>query len=319
MTSVDQETEKDKQAFWEQLQVFVGKEIGPAQLSPDEVNIPMIRHWCEAIGDNNPIYLDVTAAKASVHGQIVAPPTMLQAWVMAGIKPRIPSGDNPYEDMNQLLFSRQFTSVVATNCEQTYDRYLHPGDRLSMTTTIEAISTEKTTALGTGHFVTTRQDYFDQNNQRVGSMLFRIIRFRPAKSKKSTPDVVRPRPATTHDNSWWFDGLQNGKLLIQRCKNCLELRFPPGPVCPSCISMDWEAVEAVGTGRIHSFVVTHYPQVPGLEYPLPVLLVDLDEGVRMVMNPTDTDISDIAIGKKVEIVLQATDDELTLPFARVQK
>ncbi len=83
--------------------------------------------------------------------------------------------------------------------------------------------------------------------------------------------------------------------------------------------MDWEPVEAVGTGTIHSFVITHYPQVPGLEYPLPVLLIDLDEGVRMVMNPIDTDIADLAIGKKVDIVLRATDDELTLPFAKVHK
>ena len=319
MSTATSQTDQDKQAFWQQLQSFVGKEIGPPQPAPDEVNIPMIRHWCEAIGDNNPIYLDSATAAASIHQQIVAPPTMLQAWVMAGIKPRVVSGTNPYEEMNQLLFSHNFTSVVATNCEQTYDRYLHPGDKLSMTTTIDSISPEKTTALGTGHFITTRQDYFDQNNQRVGSMLFRIIRFRPAARKETASNAVRPRPATTHDNSWWFDGLQNAKLFIQRCTKCQALRFPPGPVCPTCVSMDWEPVEAVGTGTIHSFVITHYPQVPGLEYPLPVLLIDLDEGVRMVMNPIDTDIADLAIGKKVDIVLRATDDELTLPFAKVHK
>ena len=39
----------------------------------------------------------------------------------------------------------------------------------------------------------------------------------------------------------------------------------------------------------------------------------------MVMNPIDTDIADLAIGKKVDIVLRATDDELTLPFAKVHK
>ena len=42
----------------------------------------MIRHWCEAMGDTNPVYIDAEAAAASVHGGIVAPPTMLQAWVM---------------------------------------------------------------------------------------------------------------------------------------------------------------------------------------------------------------------------------------------
>lgn len=73
MSTAASQTDHDKQAFWQQLQSFVGKEIGPPQPAPDEVNIPMIRHWCEAIGDNNPIYLDSTAAAASIHQQIVAP------------------------------------------------------------------------------------------------------------------------------------------------------------------------------------------------------------------------------------------------------
>jgi len=43
----------------------------------------MIRHWCDAVGDGNPVYTDREFAAKSVHGGIVAPPTMLQAWTMA--------------------------------------------------------------------------------------------------------------------------------------------------------------------------------------------------------------------------------------------
>ena len=110
------------------LQSFVGLEVGPPQPAPDEVNVPMVRHWCEAIGDRNPVYLDAEAAEASVHGGLVAPPTMLQAWVMNGLAGPQRNPDSPYEQMNQLLFSRGFTSVVATNCEQTYHRYIQAGD-----------------------------------------------------------------------------------------------------------------------------------------------------------------------------------------------
>ena len=49
------------------------------------MNAPMIRHWCEAMGDTNPIYLDDAAARAAGRPGIVAPPTMLQAWVMWGL------------------------------------------------------------------------------------------------------------------------------------------------------------------------------------------------------------------------------------------
>ena len=68
------------------LRSFVGQEIGPPRPGPDVVNEAMIRHWCDAIGDTNPVYTDPAAAAESVHGGIVAPPTMLQAWVMSGVE-----------------------------------------------------------------------------------------------------------------------------------------------------------------------------------------------------------------------------------------
>ncbi len=59
------------------LRGFVGAVIGPPQVGPDLVDAAMIRHWCEAMGDRNPAYLDPEAASRSVHGGIVAPPVML--------------------------------------------------------------------------------------------------------------------------------------------------------------------------------------------------------------------------------------------------
>jgi uncharacterized OB-fold protein len=66
-------------------------------------------------------------------------------------------------------------------------------------------------------------------------------------------------------------------------------------------------------------VITHYPVVPSFEYPLPILLVDLDEGVRMVMNPIDAIPEDLQIGRKVTIEVHKCDPELSLPFARLAK
>ena len=114
--------------------------------APDEVNQAMIRHWCEAIGDTNPIYFGPDA---------VAPPTMLQAWVMHGLSPH-PRAPGPADGVMAELDANGFTSVVATNCEQTYPRYLRLGDRLSLTSTLESVSDEKKTALGVGHFVTSQ-------------------------------------------------------------------------------------------------------------------------------------------------------------------
>ena len=309
-------------AFYEKLQTFVGMEVGVEQVAPDPVNVPMIRHWCEAMGDKNPVYLDEDAAKASVHRGLVAPPTMLQAWVMRpyGVD-RNAGGVTPYTEMTAAVESGGFTSVVASNCEQTYDRYLRPGDVLTMKTTIDSISPEKATGLGQGHFVTTRQDYFDQNGERVGSMLFRILKFRPNSNKPRSEQPAakppRPRPSITHDQDFFFDGLKEGKLLIQKCAQCGTLRHPSGPMCRNCRSLEWTTLEAAGGGTIHSFVVVHYPQVPSFDYPNPVLLVQLDEGVRIVANAVDTPREKIVIGSRVQLVVQRCDDDLALPFFRV--
>jgi uncharacterized OB-fold protein/acyl dehydratase len=327
MTETAQEHDAD--AFYAKLQTFVGMEVGVEQVAPDPVNVPMVRHWCEALGDKNPVYLDEDAAKASVHGGLVAPPTMLQAWVMRpyGVD-RNAGGVTPYTEMTAAVESGGFTSVVASNCEQTYDRYLRPGDVLTMKTTIDSISPEKSTGLGQGHFVTTRQDYFDQNGERVGSMLFRILKFRPNSNKPKPTDTsadaaapaarpLRPRPATTHDDAFFWQGLRDGKLLIQKCAQCGVLRHPPGPMCRKCHSLEWTTLESAGTGTLHSFVVVHYPQVPSFDYPNQVVLIELDEGIRLVANSTDTTREQLVIGSRVEVDIRAVDDELSLPFFRV--
>ena len=289
--------------LYERLQTFVGMEVGDPMPAPNEVNVATIRHWCEAIGDTNERYQG---------NDPVAPPTMLQAWVMHGMKGPTRDPNSPYEQMNELLFERGFTSVVATNSEQTYERDLRPGDQLTMRTTIEAISPEKTTGLGTGHFITTRQDYHDQDGELVGSMLFRIIRFRPAAKKPTKPP--RPTPATTPDTTWWFDALNSGQLRIQRCTNCHTLRHPTGPMCPKCHALEFDSVEASDHGTIHSHITVHHPQVPGFDYPLPVVLVDLPEGVRMLMNADGSD-EPIQIGEPVQIEVREIDPGVRLPVA----
>ena len=46
----------------------------------------------------------------------------------------------------------------------------------------------------------------------------------------------------------YWAGLREGKLLVQRCKSCGTLRHPPGPVCPSCYSFEWDTLQASGRG-----------------------------------------------------------------------
>jgi uncharacterized OB-fold protein/acyl dehydratase len=301
----------------ERLQQFVGRPSGSPFRARDEVNQAMIRHWCDAVGDTNPVYTDPEAAGASRHGGVVAPPTMLQAWTMTGLSARPGGADDVQGALMGMLNGAGFTSVVATNCEQEYQRYLRPGDCLTATATIEAISDEKRTGLGDGHFVTTRTTFTDDRGEVVGTMLFRILKFRPKGNAAARPAAHRPRPAVNQDTEFFWDGVRAGELRVQRCAVCKALRHPPRPACPECQSLEWDWIVSSGRGTVYSFVVPHHPSLPAFgSTPYVVALVELDEGTRFVTNVIDCEPADVVVGMPVELVMTPVDDDLILPLFR---
>ena len=306
----------------DELKALEGKTIGKPSRARDPVNQPMIRHWCDAIGDRNPVYTDPGFAKRSIHGGVVAPPVMLQAWTMPGLVPPEVRAAATSGTMSALrgLDAAGFTSVVATNCTQEYTRYLKPGDHLTVTSTIEAVSEEKRTALGVGHFVTQRMIYTDDDGNEVATMRFRILKFRPTDREAQTPPTKRPRPraAITQDNAFFWEGVENRKLLIQRC-SCGKLRHPPGPMCPTCHSLEWDTVEASGRGSVYSFVVAHHPPTPAFEYPNLIVLVELEEGTRIVSNLVGVDLSKVRIGMPVSLEFAEVEPGRWLPQFRAEK
>jgi uncharacterized OB-fold protein/acyl dehydratase len=308
----------DQQEFLAKLKEFEGVEMG-TQIGADPVNQAMIRHWVEAMGDENPVYVDPDAAAASVHGQVIAPAVMLQAWVMRGIAPRPSAGGNAQDDLMRLVESEGYTSVVATNCEQEYDRMLHLGDHLRARSVIDSVSEEKQTALGVGHFITTRVEYETLDGEPVGRQLFRILKFKPGTGRQAPapaeekPRPRRPRPAVTRDSQFWFDAAKEHRLVIQRCSGCGVLRHPPRPRCDKCGSYEWDTVDASGRGTVYSFVVNHYPQVPAFDYPLAVGLIELEEGTRLVADIVGIDPADVEVGLAVEVEFVEHDPDLTLP------
>ena len=105
--------------------------------------------------------------------------------------------------------------------------------------------------------------------------------------------------------------------MVQKCPACAHYQFPPHAACQKCQSFDMVPTEVSGRGEIYSFVVTHYPQVPAFDYPLPVALIQLDEGPRMISNIVGTDPSDLAIGMGVAVTFVECDNDLTLPMFKV--
>ncbi|MEV4061683.1 bifunctional MaoC family dehydratase N-terminal/OB-fold nucleic acid binding domain-containing protein [Nonomuraea dietziae] len=284
----------------EELMELAAKQaaLGEVRGAPaaDPVNEPMIRHWLAAMGDANPAYLS--------NG--VAPPAMAQVWTMQGLGPRQPS---PVDEVMTALNEAGFTGVVATNCDHTYHRPLRVGERVTAATRFSDLKGPKSTALGEGYFATWTVTWYSEDDP-VAEMLFRVLKFRPKERKKPYP----LKPAINQDTAFFWEGVKQGELRIQRCGDCGELRHPPGPLCPTCRSANRDHVVASGLGTLYSFVVHHHPPVPGRETPFVVAVVELPEGVRIVGNIVDCPVEDVGIGMELRVTYSSMDDELTLPL-----
>jgi uncharacterized OB-fold protein len=105
-------------------------------------------------------------------------------------------------------------------------------------------------------------------------------------------------PCSNRDFDFYYEGLEAGRLLVQQCAHCGQLRNPPGPACPACRSFEWKPFALRGTGTIFSWTVHVHPPLRGFEVPHPVALVEMDEGLR-VLGAMDGAKEPPAIGMRV--------------------
>ncbi|GGX92907.1 bifunctional MaoC family dehydratase N-terminal/OB-fold nucleic acid binding domain-containing protein [Streptomyces hiroshimensis] len=311
------------------LKPFEGRPVAVSAPARDPVNAPMIRHWCEAMGDTNPAYAGPDP---------IAPPTMLQAWTLPGLSGalsgRTPAGrgsvghTSAHDELFALLDGAGYTAVVATDCEQEYVRPLRPGDEITFDSVIESVSPRKATRIGAGYFITTMMRV-RVAGELVGTHRFRILKYAPVSGRLTekptepprpdrTARPARPRPVVNRDNAPFWEGVAAHKLLIQRCAACGALRFPWLPGCGRCGSPEWGTVEASGSGTVYSYVVMHHPPFPAFDPPYAVALVELAEGVRMISSITGVPHDGVRIGMSVELEFIRVDAGWELPVFRAR-
>lgn len=314
-------TPEERQEFEARIHSYVGREMGPRKKGYDDINKAMIRHWAEVMGDENPVYTDEEFARQSSKGGIIAPPTMMQVWSMEGYPM---AGDPPMDvqrELHNVFDEHGFTGVLGTNCSQEYIRDLKLGEEVWAHTIIDNISEQKATQRGIGYFIETVTEFSDRNEQPVGRMIFRVLKFIPnesnsaiSSSEDDTPEVpTRIHAPRGHDNKWWWDACDEGKLLIQRCKSCQTLRHPPRPMCGECQSTEWDSIESSLDGEVFSFVEMHYPKFPGYPYPLICAVISLSEGTRIISNVVGCKPEDVHIGMKVKGKVEQVDEKTMLP------
>jgi uncharacterized OB-fold protein len=125
-----------------------------------------------------------------------------------------------------------------------------------------------------------------------------------------------PAPTLHPDNEGYWEGVKRQELLLQQCKACGNWLHPPRPMCPQCRSLDRAWVPSKGKGTVYTWVVYPESPHPGFKAPYAVVVVELEEGVRLVSNLVGVAPEDVFIGMPVEVVFDQVAEEVVLPKFR---
>lgn len=131
-----------------------------------EVSRGRIQQFCAMTHDGNPSYWDGG----------IAPPAMLEAWLMplewtprsSVPEPRLPA-----------RVPLPGKSMINGGNDATFHRPVHVGDRLSVEEELLTVSDLKQTRLGDGHFVETLSIYRNQDGDIVAEVRNTLFRFTP--------------------------------------------------------------------------------------------------------------------------------------------
>lgn len=128
----------------------------------------------------------------------------------------------------------------------------------------------------------------------------------------------KPLPVPDPESTPFWDGMREGRLMLQRCASSGAHLFPPATFCPGSLERP-EWVEATGRGTVFSWIVVRHPvprDIYADDVPYVVALVTLDEGCRMTGNITGCAPEDMRAGMPVEIAFNRVTPEITLPAFR---
>ena len=181
-----------------------------------------------------------------------------------------------------------YTSVVATNCEQTYHRYLRHGELLALRSELAEVSGPKRPALGEGWFVTTRNTWYsgDEPVADDGLAGAEVRPRRAAGARRAAPSGLPRRSRrgrrrrcgrrTRRTPSSSGPGPGSASCASSTAAAAARCAIRPGPACLSCGATEKQGYQvAAGTGTVYSYVVHRHPPVPGKQLPIMIALVEL--------------------------------------------
>lgn len=110
----------------------------------------------------------------------------------------------------------------------------------------------------------------------------------------------------------FWEGARASRLLVQGCRQCGHVRFPPTSVCPRCLSPDQEWREVSGRARVESVVTFHQRYWDDRPTPYDVYLVELEEGPLMMSGTVDG-FAKPRVGDSVQVIFERRPNGVVLP------
>lgn len=130
--------------------------------------------------------------------------------------------------------------------------------------------------------------------------------------------LQKPLPIADSDTAAFWRGLNEGKLLLQHCLDCAQVHYYQQGICRHCGSSRLEHRPASGRGKVYSYSVVYRAPGPAFrnDTPYAVLLVELEEGPRMISSLVDGDPEKVDFDMAVQLVCERVSDAIALPRFR---
>jgi uncharacterized OB-fold protein len=103
------------------------------------------------------------------------------------------------------------------------------------------------------------------------------------------------------DSAPFWQACKEGRLTVQRCRDCRTAFFFPRWLCPQCSSIHVEWITCSGLATVYSYSVVRRQSAPALRAPYVLALVDLDEGPRLMTHIVECSPDDVHIGMRVKV------------------
>ena len=133
--------------------------------------------------------------------------------------------------------------------------------------------------------------------------------------------VTRPVPVPDQWTQPFWDAAKRQSLELQRCQSCRHFQHPPYPTCVNCMSIDLKFEAVGGAGSIYAYTIMYHDGDKRFASAVPYasIIVELDDapGALMASNLIDAPYTEAKVGRRVEVVFEPLNNEITLPLFRL--